>query len=281
MADGVCRLCGCSGLAEHGTVKSHELLRCPSCGFIQVEGIAEEALGGFYEQEYFEGKLAYGFGSADVLDTDSVAQPLSRPIEWVIRKYLEPLDPRAILEIGPGMGGGWIKHFAQDPRRQLQCVEISELASQRLNAFGIPTFRGVVEEFDSQTLFDLAIATEVIEHVLHPVTFSAKLYELLAPGGHLFLSTGNTRSGTAKRQGLGWYYLDPPAHLSYFDDRNIVQLLRATGFENIQVIRVGFKWIELLLKYHVTAALPLMSALNYASGMLILARKPRTAVRGA
>jgi hypothetical protein len=78
---------------------------------------------------------------------------------------------------------------------------------------------------------------------------------------------------TAKRSGLDWYYLDPPAHLSYFDDRNIAQLLRRGGFDEVKVRRFGFKWVELALRYRATAALPLVHALNYPSGMLVLARK--------
>ena len=49
--------------------------------------------------------------------------------------------------------------------------------------------------------------------------------------------------------------LDPPAHLSYFDDRNIVRLLEAAGFEQVRVRRFGFKWVELAMRYRVTAAL--------------------------
>jgi SAM-dependent methyltransferase len=248
-------------------------MRCPVCGFLQVADVGDGELAGFYEQDYFEGKLAHGFGSADVLETDTISQPLSAPVEWLIARYLDPLRPSSVLEIGPGMGGGWIKRFRGGGNRRLQCVEVSALASERLNAAGIPTFNGVVEEFDTEKPFDLALAIEVIEHVADPVAFARKLGALLTPGGHLFLSTGNTRSGTARRAGLEWYYLDPPAHLSYFDDHNIVRLLRDAGFDEVEVVRVGFKWVELALKYHITAALPLFSALNYASGMLVLARR--------
>jgi len=272
-AEGVCALCGQRGLVEHGIVKSYSLVRCPACGFIQTTGTADEQLTGFYEQDYFEGKLAYGYGCPQAMEADLLALPLGTAAEWLIARYLDPLDPQAVLEIGPGLGGGWIKRFTPDPARLLQCVEISALASERLNAAGIPTFNGRVEDFRSDTRFNLAIAIEVIEHVSDPVSFVTAIGDLLAPGGRLFLSTGNTRSVTAKRSGLGWYYLDPPAHLSYFNDRNIVQLLRRGGFDEVKVHRFGFKWVELALRYRATGALPLLDALNYPSGMLVLARK--------
>jgi SAM-dependent methyltransferase len=277
----VCRLCGRSGLVQHGIVKSHALERCPGCGFIQTTTIVDRQLTGFYEQDYFEGKQAYGYGSADVMKTDPIAQPVGTSQEWLIAKYLDPLDPRSILEVGPGLSGGWVKRFASDPSRRLQCVEISALASERLSAAGLPTFNGRVEDFRSEALFDLAIAIEVIEHVSDPVSFVGAIGDLLAPGGHLLLSTGNTRSVTARRSGLGWYYLDPPAHLSYFDDRNIAQLLRSGGFDDVSVLRFGFKWVELALRYRVTAGLPVLHALNYPSGMLVLARKAVTSGSGS
>jgi SAM-dependent methyltransferase len=269
----ICALCGQDGLVEHGAVKSYCLLKCPACGFIAASGVTDEQLADFYERDYFEGKLAYGYGSAQAAETDLIAQPLAPAHEWVIAEHLDPLRPQAILEIGPGLNGGWIKRFAAGSPRLLQCVEMSALASERLNAAGIPTFKGRVEDFRSESTFDLAIAIEVIEHVADPVSFITAIWGLLAPGGHLLLSTGNARSATAKRSGLGWYYLDPPAHLSYFDDRNIAQLLRRAGFDEVRVRRFGFKWVELAMKYGVTAALPLVHALNYPSGMLVIARK--------
>ena len=269
----VCRLCGRHGLVEHGIVRSHAIVRCPACGFVQTTTVVDSQLSGFYERDYFEGKLAYGFGSAGGSETDGIADPPAAEVEWLASRYLDPLDPRAVLEIGPGLSGGWIKRFARDPTRRLQCVEVSALAAARLNAAGIPTFNGRVEDFHSETPFDLAIAIEVIEHVTDPVSLVAAIGDLLAPGGHLFLSTGNTRSVTARRSGLEWYYLDPPAHLTYFDDRNITQLLRDGGFDKVDVLRFGFKWVELALRYRVTGVLPLLHAVNYASGMLVLARK--------
>ncbi|MCX6639034.1 MAG: class I SAM-dependent methyltransferase [bacterium] len=261
-AEGVCELCGRHELVEYGIVKSHSLVQCPACGFVRATTVIESQLAGFYEQEYFEGKLAYGYGRVGATETDQIAKPLAVEKAWLIARYLDPLDPRAILEVGPGLDGGWIKHFVHDPTRRLQCVEISALASEHLNAAGIPTFNGRVEDFRSERPFELAITIEVIEHVMDPVSFVTTIGNLLVPGGHLFLSTGNLRSVTAKRSGLGWYYLDPPAHLSYFDDRNIVQLLRRGGFDEVSVHRFGFKWVELALRYRLTAALPLLHALN-------------------
>ena len=269
----ICALCGQDGLVEYGAVKSYCLLRCPACGFIAASGVADEQLADFYERDYFEGKLAYGYGSAQAAETDLIAQPLAPVHEWVIGKYLDALDPHAILEIGPGLGGGWIKRFAAGMPRLLQGVEISALASERLNAAGIPTFNGRIEDFHTDLRFDLVIAVEVIEHVADPVSFVAAIRDVLVPGGHLLLSTGNARSITAKRAGLDWYYLDPPAHLSYFTDRNIAQLLQQAGFDEVKVRRYGFRWVELAMKYGVTAALPLVHALNYPSGMLVIARK--------
>ena len=273
IAEQTCALCGHQGLVEHGTVKSCRLVRCPACGFIAATGVADGQLAGFYEQDYFEGKLAHGYGSAGALEADRTAEPLGPAYEWLSAKYLDPLDPHSVLEIGPGLGGGWIKRFSSDPSRSLQCVEISALVSERLNAAGIPTFNGRIEDFHTDLRFDLVIAVEVIEHVADPVSFVTAIRDVLAPGGHLLLSTGNSRSITAKRAGLDWYYLDPPAHLSYFTDRNIAQLLQQAGFDEVKVRRYGFRWVELAMKYGVTAALPLVHALNYPSGMLVIARK--------
>jgi SAM-dependent methyltransferase len=258
---------------EQGTVKSYALMRCPVCGFQSVPGVTPEQLADFYERDYFEGKSAYGYGRADAVEADMIAEALPAPHEWVISHYLDPLEPRSVLEIGPGMGGGWIKRFAADPSCRVQAVEISALASERMNAARIPTFNGRIEDFRPDSRFGLAIGIEVIEHVSDPVSFARSVADALEPGGHVLLSTGNTRSLTAWGAGLDWYYIDPPAHLSYFDDRNIVRLLETAGFDQVRVRRFGFKWVELAMRYRLTAALPLVHAANYASGMIVIARK--------
>jgi 2-polyprenyl-3-methyl-5-hydroxy-6-metoxy-1,4-benzoquinol methylase len=55
----------------------------------------------------------------------------------------------------------------------------------------IDYFAGNVFEVNFPELFDVVVATEIIEHVAHPDQFLAQLKTLVKPGGHLVLTTPN------------------------------------------------------------------------------------------
>lgn len=86
--------------------------------------------------------------------------------------------------------------------------------------------------------FDLAVATEVIEHVLEPRAFIALIKDRLGENGALILTTPdaasiNPQSAPADLLAL----LSPTLHHVLFSQRCLDQLLRSAGFRNVEVIR--------------------------------------------
>lgn len=266
MEETPCVLCGYGAVRKHLTMRGYQLSRCPKCSFIYTQGIGPEDLDGFYEKDYFDGKLARWH-------TGGLDQGLPPSKLWLIAKYFRPRGSKNILEIGPSISGGMIKAFRGDPSRTLQCVEISEFASAYLNENGIPTFHGTVEQFETEARYDLVMATEVIEHTLDPHAFVASISALMSPGGLLFLSTGNTSGLMARHQGAKWYYYDPPAHVSYFSNSNIRRLLASHGFTKVSILHVGFQWMDRLLERRWGGLMPLISSLHIATGMFVFAEK--------
>jgi hypothetical protein len=72
---------------------------------------------------------------------------------------------------------------------------------------------------------------DTIEHVPSPDRFVAKAFELLRPGGYLFMTTGDIDSVVARLQGPRWRQIHPPTHLSYFSRRTLTRMLERAGFE--------------------------------------------------
>jgi SAM-dependent methyltransferase len=76
---------------------------------------------------------------------------------------------------------------------------------------------------------------DTIEHVPEPDRFAARALEILRPGGHLFLTTGDIDSLVARLQGPRWRQIHPPTHLSYFSRKTLTRLLERVGYEVIAV----------------------------------------------
>ena len=67
--------------------------------------------------------------------------------------------------------------------------ELSEYVRLKNNSAPITYKPGNVFDVRFDELFDIILATEIIEHVAHPDEFLANLAKLLKPGGYIIIST--------------------------------------------------------------------------------------------
>lgn len=89
--------------------------------------------------------------------------------------------------------------------------------------------------------FDWITMNHVIEHVEAPRQVIARAFELLAPGGHLWLGLPNPGALGARWLGAGWSGLHPPYHLLIPSQKVLVQWLGEAGFTSIRFIRRGIQ----------------------------------------
>jgi hypothetical protein len=71
---------------------------------------------------------------------------------------------------------------------------------------------------------------DTLEHVPGPDVFVAKAREVLRPGGHLFITTGDIGSLNARWRGATWRQIHPPTHVNYFSRATLVRMLERLGF---------------------------------------------------
>ncbi len=91
-----------------------------------------------------------------------------------------------------------------------------------------------VEKFSKEGVqYDLVYCSEVIEHVPDPIVFSRALFNLVKPGGLLFMTTPD--AGHLFRPGnfLRWNEVKPPEHLFWHNKKSIKTLLEGAGFSQI------------------------------------------------
>lgn len=264
-----CPICHSSNLTDYTSKNQFNLLRCTSCAFVFVAHVTAEHIDGFYEEEYFKP------GNPRCFSAPSFTWDMLFNKRWACENFLSEKGFDRYLEIGPSPSGGIIKFFHKD--KKIEYVEISEYATEVLVKSGFtvaaPTIEALASSERANNAYDVIVALEVIEHCIDPMAFLASSFKCLRPNGRVFFSTGNIDSIIATRKKDRWFYIDPPAHVSYFNHKNMQLALLKTGFKNVKIRRYGFNWVELFGKYKLLFLLPYLSALNPGSGMLITAEK--------
>jgi SAM-dependent methyltransferase len=268
-----CKVCQSNPLKKLYFLQDHQIWQCTTCGFGQIDITAAE-LATFYDKAYFSGEKARFGQAAD--------QTISPSYSFWLEKQLRRCGtkrPLAVLDIGPGLSAGFGEYLrAHYPDISYEAVEISEYAVNNLRGRGYTVHFGRCADPDildaCRGRFDLVVGTEVIEHDPEPRQFIGAVRSMLKPGGRCAFTTGNLKGMFAKKQGIKWYYLDPPAHVSYFTPKASQILFASEDFDDIKSWKVGFNYINLKLKTHIPGILFLADLLSLPTGMTISARRP-------
>lgn len=266
-----CRICS-GDLRPYVRKHGYLVLKCTRCGFGQVDVTAEE-IAAFYDKAYFQGEKAH-FAQGENSETPATHS------YWIEQnlKRLPKTEGLRVLEIGPGVGGPIAGCIARvHPEIEFAVVEISRYACDVLAARGFRVFEGRVTDSETiaacRTKYDLIFGTEVIEHDPDPHAFVGAVHAMLKPGGWAAFTTGNLDGWIARWKREDWYYLDPPAHVSYYSRRSTHSIFKAEGFDNISVRCYGFNYINLKLKTHLPGILTLTHLSRISTGMSIAAQR--------
>ena len=224
-----CPLCGVEGakgavLTTDHVLPGHPpitLLRCPACGAAFLQDLTPPD----YESDMAEMLDYYVEQGAGI---DLIVAPLLR---------LPPQTVRRCLEIGCCFG------FALDFGRyafgwEVLGVDPSPLAAAGGEALDLPVRRCYFSaDLDlGPEPFELAICSEVLEHVAEPHALLAAIRDRLSPDGILVLSTPNlalvrpeTEEGALGRA------LSPGLHVMLYNRRALVRILEGAGFAAVRV----------------------------------------------
>jgi len=198
------------------------LLRCPGCGAAFLQDLTvpdyEQGMGGVMLDYYVE----QGAG------IDIIVAPLLR---------LPPRAVRRCLDVGCSFG------FALDFARhalgwEVRGVDPSPLAAAGAEALGVPISRAYFSaglDLGSES-FDLALCSEILEHLDQPHALLTALRERLSPSGLLILSTPNLAVVRQDaEEGALHRALSPGLHLVLYDRGALTRLLTEVGFPAVRV----------------------------------------------
>ncbi|HVS12827.1 MAG TPA: methyltransferase domain-containing protein [Thermoanaerobaculia bacterium] len=227
-----CPLCG-SGRrgAERYRFPPFAVVRCPDCGlfYLSPRPPEERALEAYRDERYFQGRRDEGY-------RDYRAQEAA--LRATFRALLRRLERRGItggslLEVGCAYGyllDEARPYFARREGVDFSAEALSEAAprADRVGLGGLDSAAGGP--------YDLIVAVQVIEHVYRPRELVARATGLLRPGGRLLLATPDMGSVWRFLWGRRWPSFKVPEHVTFYDRRTLLRLLRDAGLESIRAL---------------------------------------------
>jgi len=232
-----CLVCGAHGARPLHGLRS-PLVRC-SCGLVFVDPLPTEREIAAREDDAFHG------GLRDETAEMFTAYYRNFPDDPVVRGFrttaakLHALTGGGKL-IDVGIGTGLLLHLAGEAGFHPLGVEISAGAAQKAHEeFGVEVLVGDFMTADVGEAPSAITMADVVEHTHDPRAFLARAFELLRPGGALFVAVPNHRSTLFWAADLlvripplapmaGRLYV--PNHYYYFTPSTLVRLMEEVGF---------------------------------------------------
>ena len=169
-----------------GKWRNSEVRRCGGCG---VDRLAESACLGVeaYRTTEYRNRLGQDHDASRHFSTHDELARFTLETLW-------PVSMRGKTVADVGCGGGALLDHLRGVAKKILAIEPAIPFSDSLRERGYTWFPGTREaavQFKDKV--DIALSTQVIEHVSNPRTFLEEISHLLAPNGIAVISTPNRR----------------------------------------------------------------------------------------
>jgi len=217
-----------------GRKDGFDLIRCSRCGTVFTTEFPDNSEP-LYEDLYQRSRL------------DDIPNIVQTRATEIVNSFNPWRGRGRLLDVGCGVG-----HFleaASEAGWQPEGVEIADSAVHNLTSRGFNVHRGFLHELQySSDLFDVVVATEVIEHVRDVDAFVAECVRVLRPGGLYYLTTPNGAGLSARLLGVRWSAVVPHDHLQLITPRGIRTLLGRHSLVTRQLFAEGLNPYELVAR---------------------------------
>ena len=242
-----CDVCGVTGAPDHIRMADHlygvpgvfTVVRCQSCGLLFTNPRPNEnSLKSLYSNYYNESVALLGSQIPSLSGRMRRHPSLRKTYHHVLGNYLGEVLSKArgrVLDIGCGLG------TILDDLARLGCegfgLEPNSAAVTICKEKGLNVRCGLADELTyPENFFDTVILFHVIEHLPSPKNTLQKIFQILRPGGRVFLVCPNADSYASKFFGEYWAGWHLPFHFYHFSPETIARLIGLTAFEPLKLI---------------------------------------------
>lgn len=141
-------------------------------------------------------------------------------------------QPGKLLDIG--CGNGEFLRFANRFGWDVVGIDFDEKAVAEAKSSGFDIRHGGIDIIGSEERFDFITLSHVIEHVYDPVELIHSCFSLLNDGGVLWLETPNIESMGYVYYRSCWRGLEPPRHVTLFNQASLYEIIESSGFQAIE-----------------------------------------------
>ena len=249
-----CNFCSSEDYTVVYIKEGFNIVKCNKCGLVYVNPrLSQTAINKLYNDDYFTGK---GFDKSVQYETEFLTESQKTTLsDWdisTIKSFLnnQQINKFSLLDVGCGMGLFLLKANKQNFKSQgleLSSFAVNFATSKGLNVQNNSIFSNSLKE----NSYNVISLKEVIEHLPDPKAALQTMYNLLLPGGLLFLTTGNYNCPERKLRGADWFYFMPKGHVFIFSPKTIYNFLNEAGFSKIIITNQGDLLMNFLLKFNI------------------------------
>ncbi len=203
----------------------YDVVACQNCGFAFASDIPDQpSLNRFYQDSEHHLHQELPAGLARIHDDFFEA----------VRKNVTLSPATRVLDIGSGMGH-FLSRFKKAGLHNLTGIEPSPQAARLgREVYDLEIRTETLDSFTPAAPFDLVTLCGVLEHIADLRASLHRINALLKSNGHLFIAVPDAAS----------FGKQPPAeaflefaleHINFFGATSLNNLLRQTGFEEVQV----------------------------------------------
>ena len=212
---------------------------CANCETVFLTNpVTSENLNHYYTENYlpYRGAKAWGKYSSFV-ENSQQALDLNR-VNFVKRNLNKNEFETNILDVGCG-NPSFLNLLHKKVKVNCTGIDFSDSGWKGTIYQDLTLIKVAIEDFKTETLFDVITLWHYLEHDYNPHQTIEKLYNCLKSGGKLIIEVPDYKSFSAKMQNSYWQGWHSPRHLSLFSKKSFDVMFTAKKWNVTKHLRYG------------------------------------------
>lgn len=205
------------------------IVKCTECGLV-------------YTRPSFKASALDMIYPEDVVDSGKFDATLDAPKHREIIDVAQSCFPQHSVLVDVGTRYGALPFIARRSGYRAYGLEYNRASVEVARSRGIDyVFQGTLDDLTEvvETLglasVGIVVLDDVLEHLVDPAEGLSQVAEVQSQGDGLILRQMNWESLGHSLFGRRWYYIQPAAHMYYFDPRHVRMLLEQHGYDVVQI----------------------------------------------